>query len=84
MRLSRRRFWKGEYQKDKIAAYQTLWECLLTVTQLAAPVAPFYCDRLYQDLTENTAGQKSASVHLSTFPKVESDAIDLVLGESNE
>ena len=79
VRLSRRRFWKGEYQKDKIAAYQTLWECLLTVTQLAAPVAPFYSDRLYQDLTENTAGQKSASVHLSTFPKVDTDAIDFAL-----
>ena len=79
VRLSRRRFWKGEYQKDKIAAYQTLRECLLTVSQLTAPVAPFYSDRLYQDLTENTAGQKSASVHLSTFPKVDTDAIDFAL-----
>ena len=56
VRLCRRRFWKGEYQKDKIAAYQTLWECLLTVAQLAAPVAPFYSDRLYKDLTQNTSG----------------------------
>ena len=79
VRLSRRRFWKGEYQKDKIAAYQTLRECLLTVTQLSAPVAPFYSDRLYQDLTENTAGQKSASVHLSSFPKANPDAIDFAL-----
>ena len=79
VRLSRRRFWKGEYQKDKIAAYQTLRECLLTVSQLTAPVAPFYSDRLYQDLTENTAGQKSASVHLSTFPKANPDAIDFAL-----
>ena len=79
VRLSRRRFWKGEYQKDKIAAYQTLRECLLTVTQLSAPVAPFYSDRLYQDLTENTAGQKSASVHLSAFPKANPDAIDFAL-----
>ena len=79
VRLSRRRFWKGEYQKDKIAAYQTLRECLLTVTQLTAPVAPFYSDRLYQDLTENTAGHKSASVHLSTFPKANPDAIDSAL-----
>ena len=79
VRLCRRRFWKGEFQKDKIAAYQTLWECLLNITQLAAPVAPFYSDRLYKDLTENTATQKSTSVHLSTFPKVRPDAIDSAL-----
>lgn len=79
VRLSRRRFWKGDYQKDKIAAYQTLWECLLKITQLAAPVAPFYSDRLYQDLTENTAGQKSQSVHLSTFPSVNPNTIDIPL-----
>ena len=79
VRLCRRRFWKGEYQKDKIAAYQTLWECLLTLTQLIAPVAPFYSDRLYQDLTENTANQKSASVHLSSFPLVNPDTIDIAL-----
>ena len=52
---------------------------MLTVTQLSAPVAPFYSDRLYQDLTENTAGQKSASVHLSSFPKANPDAIDFAL-----
>ncbi len=79
VRLCRRRFWKGEYQKDKIAAYQTLWECLLTITQLVAPVAPFYSERLYQDLTENTATQKSASVHLSTFPTVQPDAVNSAL-----
>ena len=79
VRLCRRRFWKGEYQKDKIAAYQTLWECLLSITQLAAPVAPFYSDRLYQDLTENTATKKSVSVHLSSFPKVNPDTIDTAL-----
>jgi isoleucyl-tRNA synthetase len=79
VRLCRRRFWKGEYLKDKIAAYQTLWECLLTVTQLAAPVAPFYSDRLYQDLTQNTTTQKSSSVHLSSFPTVNFDTIDLAL-----
>ncbi|MEK9604207.1 MAG: isoleucine--tRNA ligase [Flavobacteriaceae bacterium] len=76
VRLCRRRFWKGEYKKDKIAAYQTLWECLLTVSQLAAPVAPFYCDRLYQDLTDNTATEKYPSVHLSTYPKINSRAIN--------
>ena len=79
VRLCRRRFWKGEYQKDKIAAYQTLLDCLLTITQLAAPVAPFYSDRLYQDLTENTATEKFTSVHLSTFPTVRPSAIDSAL-----
>jgi isoleucyl-tRNA synthetase len=79
VRLCRRRFWKGEYQKDKIAAYQTLWECLIKISQLAAPVAPFYSDRLYQDLTHKTATQKSVSVHLSTFPTVQRNAIDSVL-----
>ncbi|MEL0275258.1 MAG: isoleucine--tRNA ligase, partial [Flavobacteriaceae bacterium] len=50
VRLSRRRFWKGEYQQDKIAAYQTLFECLLSISKLMAPVAPFYADQLYRDL----------------------------------
>ena len=79
VRLCRRRFWKGKYQKDKIAAYQTLWECLLKITQLAAPIAPFYSDRLYQDLTENTLSDKSASVHLSIFPTVNTKFIDTAL-----
>ncbi len=79
VRLCRRRFWRGEYQKDKIAAYQTLWECLLTVAQLAAPVAPFYSDRLYQDLTKNTPQKKPISVHLSTFPKINPNVIDSAL-----
>ena len=79
VRLCRRRFWKGEYKKDKIAAYQTLWECLLKISQLAAPVAPFYSDRLYQDLTQNTTAKKSVSVHLSTFPLAHPEAIDSAL-----
>ncbi|MBH45011.1 MAG: isoleucine--tRNA ligase [Flavobacteriaceae bacterium] len=79
VRLSRRRFWKGEYQKDKIAAYQTLLECLIKVSQLAAPVAPFYSDQLYQNLTENTLTAKHLSVHLSLFPEVDKKAIDSVL-----
>ena len=79
VRLCRRRFWKGEYQKNKIAAYQTLWECLLKITQLAAPIAPFYSDRLYQDLTENTVSDKSISVHLSIFPTVNGESIDTAL-----
>jgi|TARA_B110000238_G_scaffold201210_1_gene256242 isoleucyl-tRNA synthetase len=74
VRLCRRRFWKGEYGTDKIAAYQTLWECLLTVSKLAAPIAPFFTDRLYQDLT-----QKTKSIHLTDFPKANTDLIDVDL-----
>src|SRR5690606_18322472 len=54
VRLSRRRFWKGEYGQDKISAYQTLYTCLVTIAKLAAPVAPFYMDRLYKDLISTT------------------------------
>ena len=68
VRLSRRRFWKGDYQQDKIAAYQTLYTCLLTVAKLAAPVAPFFMDRLYKDLTNTTHTENFESVHLADFP----------------
>ena len=71
VRLCRRRFWKGEYGIDKIAAYQTLHECLVTVSKLAAPVAPFYMDHLYQDLT-----QENVSIHLTDFPKANKDLIN--------
>ncbi len=67
VRLSRRRFWKGDYQQDKISAYQTLYTCLLTVARLSAPVAPFYMERLYRDLSSVT-GRGYESVHLSDFP----------------
>ena len=76
VRLNRRRFWKGNYGQDKIAAYQTLFESLLTVAKLAAPIAPFYSDRLYQDLIEDTAVENYASVHLSEFPTPDPEAID--------
>ena len=68
VRLSRRRFWKGDYQNDKIAAYQTLYECLLCVSKLMAPVAPFYAEQLYKDLTATTQSEQFESVHLSVFP----------------
>jgi isoleucyl-tRNA synthetase len=68
VRLSRRRFWKGDYQKDKISAYQTLYTCLTTVAKLSAPVAPFYMDRLYKDLTIITQREPFESVHLADFP----------------
>ena len=76
VRLNRRRFWKGDYGTDKIAAYQTLYECLLTVAKLMAPIAPFYADRLYQDLTANTQSENHASVHLSLFPISDPNWID--------
>jgi len=69
VRLCRRRFWKGDYAQDKIAAYQTLYTCLLTVSKLSAPVAPFFMDKLYRDLTQATQSEKYDSVHLAEFPK---------------
>ncbi len=69
VRLCRRRFWKGDYAQDKIAAYQTLYTCLLTVAKLGAPIAPFFMDSLYRDLTQATQSEKYDSVHLAEFPK---------------
>lgn len=68
VRLSRRRFWKGTYQQDKIAAYQTLYTCLTTVAKLSAPIAPFFMDRLYQDLEAVTQKEGCESIHLARFP----------------
>ena len=68
VRLCRRRFWKGEYAQDKIAAYQTLYTCLLTISKLSAPIAPFFMDKLYRDLTQATQTEKFESVHLADFP----------------
>ena len=67
VRLCRRRFWKGEYGTDKIAAYQTLYTCLLNVAKLSAPIAPFFMDKLYRDLTQTTQLEKFESVHLAKF-----------------
>ncbi|QGK76531.1 isoleucine--tRNA ligase [Flavobacterium sp. SLB02] len=69
VRLCRRRFWKGEYAHDKIAAYQTLYTCLLTISKLSAPIAPFFMDKLYKDLTSSTGSEQYSSVHLAQFPK---------------
>ena len=76
VRLSRRRFWKGDYETDKISAYQTLYNCLVTVAKLGAPVAPFYMDRLYQDLMQVTGKENVGSVHLADFPVSDSTYID--------
>ena len=76
VRLSRRRFWKGEYETDKIAAYQTLYTCLITIAKLMAPVAPFYADRLYKDLVSVTGKENKESVHLTDFPVANESYID--------
>ena len=76
VRLCRRRFWKGEYAKDKIAAYQTLYTCLDTVAKLSAPIAPFFMDRLYLDLRNATNKEAFESVHLADFPVADEALID--------
>ncbi|ADV48515.1 Isoleucyl-tRNA synthetase [Cellulophaga algicola DSM 14237] len=76
VRLCRRRFWKGEYEKDKISAYQTLYTCLETVAKLSAPVAPFFMDRLYKDLTNTTHKENFESVHLADFPVYDENIVN--------
>jgi isoleucyl-tRNA synthetase len=76
VRLCRRRFWKGEYAQDKIAAYQTLYTCLLNVAKLSAPIAPFFMDRLYKDLTQASQSERYDSVHLSDFPVYAENFVD--------
>ena len=79
VRLSRRRFWKGDYQQDKISAYQTLYQCLVAVAQLSAPIAPFYSDHLYRDLLRASVPEGAESVHLSEFPKADPSMVNSVL-----
>lgn len=81
VRLSRRRFWKGEYSNDKISAYQTLYKCLDTIAKLMSPAAPFYSDKLYQDLNAITGKEPYASVHLAYFPVKQENEIDYLLLE---
>ncbi len=76
VRLSRRRFWKGEYEQDKISAYQTLYTCMLSVAKLSAPVAPFFMEKLYRDLNAVTGKEAFESVHLADFPTFNSTFLD--------
>jgi len=76
VRLSRRRFWKGEYQQDKISAYQTLYTCMVTIAKLGAPIAPFFMDRLYLDLNLVTNKESFESVHLANFPSPDRSLIN--------
>jgi len=81
VRQNRKRFWRGEYNADKQAAYQTLYTCLVTITKLSAPVAPFYMDQLYRDLNLVTKQEDAESVHLADFPSADEAVIDLDLEE---
>ena len=76
VRLSRRRFWKGDYQHDKISAYQTLYTCLQTVAKLSAPIAPFFMDRLFKDLDAVTGKEAFESVHLANFPEFNAEMVN--------
>jgi isoleucyl-tRNA synthetase len=79
VRLCRRRFWKGEYEEDKICAYQTLYECLDTIVKLVAPISPFFSDVLFRNLNEVTKKNKEESVHHALFPAADEKKIDLKL-----
>ena len=84
VRLSRRRFWKGDYQTDKLSAYQTLYTCMITIAKLGAPIAPFFMDRLYMDLNAVTKKEGFESVHLANFPKFDSSFVDKSLERKME
>ncbi|MGL5692027.1 MAG: class I tRNA ligase family protein, partial [Bacteroidales bacterium] len=79
VRLNRKRFWGGAYDQDKISAYQTLYTCLETVAKLMSPIAPFYADRLYKDLTAATNKEEALSVHLAQFPECNDALVDKTL-----
>ncbi len=81
VRLSRRRFWKGEYEHDKISAYQTLYECLETIVRLMAPISPFFSDALFQNLNNVTNRFDKETIHHVNFPTSENNVIDLGLEE---
>ncbi|QOD60116.1 isoleucine--tRNA ligase [Polaribacter haliotis] len=84
VRLSRRRFWKGTYETDKISAYQTLYTCMNTIAKLGAPIAPFFMDKLYQDLNSVSGKETSESIHLSDFPKFDESFVDKSLERKME
>ena len=79
VRRNRKRFWSKTYDKNEVAAYQTLYDCLVTIAKLMAPVAPFFSDWFYRSLNEGTGKETHASVHLAHFPKADENAIDLDL-----
>ncbi|MBU2950619.1 isoleucine--tRNA ligase [Tamlana agarivorans] len=84
VRLSRRRFWKGDYEQDKISAYQTLYTCMETIAKLAAPIAPFFMDKLYLDLNSVSNKEQFESVHLADFPVYNEAFVDKSLERKME
>ena len=81
VRLGRKRYWGGNYDSDKISAYQTLYTCLITIAKLASPIAPFYMEKLYRDLNATTQKENFNSVHLTYFPEANNSLIDKDLEE---
>jgi len=81
VRLCRRRFWKGEYEQDKICAYQTLYECLETLTRLIAPISPFFSDVLFRNLNAVTGRFTTASIHHADYPVYNAAVVDSLLEE---
>lgn len=81
VRLNRKRFWGGSMTQDKLAAYQTLYTCLVTVSKLMAPISPFYADKLYCDLVNATGLENAGSVHLADYPKYDEAVVDKLLEE---
>ena len=81
VRLNRKRYWGGDYDQDKISAYQTLYTCLETIAVLASPIAPFYMDKLFCDLNKVSGKHSESSVHLTQFPKYNEELIDPDLEE---
>jgi len=79
VRLSRRRFWKSDNSNDKLSAYQTLYTCLVTISKLMSPIAPFFAERLYGDLNSTTGKENFESVHLADFPVYRADLVDAEL-----
>ena len=84
VRLSRRRFWRSDDDRDKLSAYQTLYTCLDTVARLSSPIAPFFSEQLYRDLNNATGRNAAESVHLTDFPMADDKLIDKDLEERME
>jgi isoleucyl-tRNA synthetase len=81
IRLSRRRFWRSDNSDDKLSAYQTLYTCLITISKLMSPIAPFFAERLYTDLNSVTGKEEFESVHLAYYPEYHNDLVDTALEE---
>jgi isoleucyl-tRNA synthetase len=81
IRLSRRRFWRSDNSDDKLSAYQTLYTCLITISKLMSPIAPFFAERLYTDLNSVTGKEEFESVHLACYPEYHNDLVDTALEE---